>query len=100
MSKLAYDLAVHTANELVKNRTVMVLFPSRRLAAESGYSALSQIDGLWVRFADEPSGLKSLAIDTLIVLAPRKCDRHGVKLAIERTRTSLEPKLILLEDEA
>jgi hypothetical protein len=69
---------------------VMVLFPSRH-SFRTGIE-----EGIYTRYSDEPSSLKSLPIDTLILVGPIDAawDERGVrwakeKLSVSRTATTI-----------
>ena len=89
----AYELA--REEKASGQKCVTVLFPSR-------HSFLTGIDGgIYTRYSDEPSSLKSLPVDTLILVGTTDddWDEHGVRLAKERTRPSRTGKIVYLNED-
>ena len=75
------------------HETVMILFPKRFPNVKTWESYMRS--NVYVRFADEYSGLKNLAVDVLITVG--EVDPEGYALAVERTRTCPDPKFIKVE---
>jgi hypothetical protein len=91
---MAYDLARwQRANG---QKCVMVLFPSIEWR-----HTLCQEEGIYTRFSDVHSSLKSLAIDTLILVgsADDYWDEDGVRRVKERVRISRTSKILYISGE-
>jgi hypothetical protein len=80
--------------EAADGRRVMVLFPN----ASWRSAALPQSENIWLRATTEESSLKSLSIDTLILVAwdHPDWDVGGAQYAKECLRTSREPRILYL----
>ncbi len=78
-------------------RRVMVLFPT----PEWRSAALPQPENIYLRASTVESGLKSLAIDTLILVGRDHPDwnENGERYARERIRASRHPRVIIAEDD-
>jgi len=82
--------------EVAAGRNVMLLFPDRSWTG--GAPLMTNPKGshstVYVRCTTYLSGLKSVAIDTLILVAPDDpaWDAAGEAFARERLRTSLDPR--------
>ena len=81
--------------EVATDRKVMVLLPNNewRSAALSPYT-----DNIYLRASTIESSLKSVAIDTLILVATDhpEWNTDGEQYAREKLRTSLDPRIITI----
>ena len=95
MLKTALDLA---CIESGAGHNVMVLVPDKSwMGGRPMTSELSDVRGtVYTRCTTRHSGLKMVAIDTLILVAPGSptWDAEGEAYARERLRTSLDPRVI------
>jgi len=84
--------------EVSEGRNVMMLFPTGVWANEA-LKVKRDLDGVHMRFSNRHSGLKSLPIDTLILVAASDgdWDEEGLAYAKERLRSSKEPKTVRIE---
>jgi len=98
--KSQIDYAMEIANyEAAAGNTVMVLFPNRGWVGAA--LRRPKQDGVYLRSSTVESSLKSLAIDTLVLVA-RNCptwNEKGEMYARERLRTSRNPRVILAGDD-
>ena len=78
----------------VDGRRVMVLFPD----AEWRSAALPESENVWLRASTEEHSLKSLPIDTLILVAwdHPSWSQRGAQYATELLRTSRDPRILYL----
>jgi len=94
--------ALEWANiEAEGGHNVMVLVPDRDWMGCT-HSTINPYDPngtIYIRCTTCPTGLKMVAIDTLILVAPDdpNWDAAGEALARERLRTSLDPRVIKVE---
>jgi hypothetical protein len=85
-------------SEAAAGRNVMLLFPDRSWTA--GAPLMTRPKGahgvIYIRCTTYLSGLRSVAIDTLILVSPDTStwDAEGEAMARERLRTSLDPQVI------
>jgi hypothetical protein len=84
--------------EVANNRIAMILFPNSRwgtVVQEMGTAP----DGIWIRTSEQIANLRSVAMDTLILVAADDAgwNTDGILLAKEKLRISLNPKLILMK---
>jgi hypothetical protein len=98
MNQAMIDKAYVLAREERANgqNCVMVLFPSRHPSC-----VCCQEEGIHTRYSDEPSGLKSLPVDTLILVGPTDADwdEHGVRLAKEKLSVSRTATTIYVNED-
>lgn len=91
-----FDAAMRAASyEITAGRTSMVLVPVLKWAR----TGRQCVDGIHVRSTDNESGLKSLALDSLILVGPthpKWCER-GEMLARERLRRGPFPHIITFD---
>ena len=96
-------MALYLANnEAGLGRNVMILVPDVSwsigvpMVIEPADHRDNSQGSIHTRFANDHGGLKSVAIDTLILVAPDTStwDTVGEALAHERLRTSLDPRVI------
>ncbi len=94
MKDLIDKVMIIARNEVDEGRRVMVLFPT----PEWRSAALPEPVNIYLRASTVESGLKSLAIDTLILVGHNHPDwnKSGEMYAREKTRTSREPRIIRL----
>lgn len=80
--------------EAIDGRRVMVLFPNANWRS----AALPQSENVWLRASTNESSLKSLPIDTLILVAwdHPTWNVGGAQYAKELLSTSLDPKILYL----
>jgi hypothetical protein len=75
---------------------VTVLFPS-----QTWLHTMCHENGIYTRYSDKPSGLKSLPVDTLILVGPTDADwdEHGIRLAKEKLSVSRTATTIYVNEE-
>jgi hypothetical protein len=98
MLKTAFELANGEADA---SRNVMILVPDLSWTGRTTSSLLGDSRGtVYVRCSTRHSGLKTVAIDTLILVAPNTStwDAEGEAMAYERLCTSLDPQVIKVGD--
>lgn len=94
------DYALEIANyEAEAGNMVMVLVPNRGWL--SAALRLREWKGVYLRASTVESSLKSVAIDTLVLVGRDHPDwnEKGERYARERLRTSLKPRVILAEED-
>ena len=100
LMKMALDLA---GEEVKGGRNVMILLPDHAWMRVCSHTSLSKISitrakgrgDLHIRFASRHNGLRSVLIDTLILVEPDtpSWDADGETLARERLVTSTNPQV-------
>ena len=98
MRNMAHEAGYKALDEKAKGRITTILFPNKNWSPaifEMGPAP----DGIWVRMSDQHASLRTIAMDTLILVAANDAgwDTDGVKLALEKLRTSLHPKVIVMK---
>jgi hypothetical protein len=83
-------------HEYIEGRKVMLVTPHPGWASKG---SRQQISGVWVRTSTEESGLKSLPLDTLILVGTGHSmwNNKGEMFARERLATSLSPRIIIFD---
>lgn len=95
MKETLIATAIGLANDEAKDgRTVMVLFPDMKWTSTA--KRLRPAERVHVRATTVHTGLKSLLVDTLILVAPDAStwDQDGEAYARERSRASSDPRIV------
>ena len=100
MRDFAKDALALLKGEAANNRSAIVLFPAWKQYGKDWNRMRPLPDGTFVRFSDVPSSLMMLRVDTMIVVLPEECDKHGLRRAKEMLSISRDPRLIYLWREA
>lgn len=89
----ALEVGVH---EYAKGHKVMLVVPSQKWTSEGTWQ---RIRGVWIRASTNGPGVKSLLLDTLILVGQshHTWSKRGEMLARERLRTSLSPRIITFD---
>jgi hypothetical protein len=99
MRDFAKDALALLESEATNNRSAIVLFPTWKQYGKDWNRMRPLPEGTFVRFSNVQPGLKSLRVDTLIVVLPEECDPHGLLWARHLTCISKDPKYIYLHEE-
>jgi hypothetical protein len=94
------DKAVSAANQAIDRgkKCVMVLFPTNQWVYDA-CTYISRTSGVHYRAANAYSGLKTLPVDTLILVSPKRLDPMGVAFAKNRLRAQRNAEIIEIDKE-
>ena len=97
MRSMSVDAGYMALDEAKEGRTTMILFPNKSWAMIS-FEMGQPPETVHLRFADEHTSLRSIALDTLILVAGNDADfdHDGMMIAKEKLRVSASPKMIII----
>lgn len=95
MRNMAQDAGYMALDEVKKGRTAMILFPHSSWGAVMFDMGLAP-PGIFMRVSNKHTDLRSVAPDTLILVAANddNWDQEGLAIAKEKLSPSASPKLI------
>ena len=95
MRNMAKDAGYMALEEVQNGRTAMILFPTSSWGAVM-FDMGCVPEGIFLRVSNRHSNLKSIVLDTLILVAADDdgWDQEGLALVKERLRGCANPKLI------
>lgn len=98
MRNFVADACEEAIRESKRGHTVVVLFPTWSRYGCCLRDIGFMPDGVYIRFSNISTSLKTLRVDTVIVVEPEKCTPDGLVWAEEMTSVSLEPRIVHLSE--